>query len=114
MRFAFLAETSRCLSDSLDLETTLATVAGIALPEFGVWCMVDIVAANDSISRVAVIHPDAARQSLARDFDREHPPCREDPTLRLPYSAEATAAGDAAQTRSQFRERRAGAPVEPA
>lgn len=36
MRFAFLAETSRCLSDSLDLETTLATVAKIALPQFGV------------------------------------------------------------------------------
>jgi len=36
-RFAFLAETSRCLSDSLDLETTLSTVAQIALPQFGVW-----------------------------------------------------------------------------
>ncbi|HEY2379172.1 MAG TPA: GAF domain-containing sensor histidine kinase [Gemmatimonadaceae bacterium] len=78
-RFAFLAETSRCLSDSLDLETTLATVAGIALPQFGVWCMVDIVAPDESISRVAVIHPDAAKQSLARDFFREHPPRREDP-----------------------------------
>jgi len=79
MRFAFLAETSRCLSDSLDLETTLATVAGMALPEFGVWCMVDIVAPDESMSRVAVIHPDAAKQRLARDFYREHPPRREDP-----------------------------------
>jgi signal transduction histidine kinase len=78
-RFAFLAETSRCLSDSLDLETTLATVAGIALPQFGVWCMVDIIAPDESISRMAVIHPDAAKQSLARDFFREHPPRREDP-----------------------------------
>jgi len=34
-------------------------------------------------------------------------------TLRLPYSAEATAAGDAAQARSRFRERRARARVEP-
>jgi signal transduction histidine kinase len=33
-------------------------------------------------------------------------------TLQLPYSAEATAAGDAAQTRTEFRERRAGARVE--
>jgi len=33
-------------------------------------------------------------------------------TLRLPYSAEGKAAGDAAQTRSQFRERRVGARVE--
>jgi signal transduction histidine kinase len=79
MRFAFLAETSRCLGDSLDLETTLATVAGIALPQFGVWCMVDIVEPDESISRVAVIHPDAAKQSLARDFYRLHPPRRDDP-----------------------------------
>src|SRR5689334_15569422 len=79
MRFAFLAETSRCLSDSLDLETTLATVAGIALPHFGVWCMVDIVAPDESMSRVAVIHRDAAKQSLARDFYREHPPRGGDP-----------------------------------
>src|SRR4051812_39343521 len=78
-RFAFLAETSRCLSDSLDLETTLATVAGIALPQFGVWCMVDIVAPDDTISRVAVIHPDAAKQNLARDYYREHPPHGDDP-----------------------------------
>ncbi|HEY2852657.1 MAG TPA: GAF domain-containing sensor histidine kinase [Gemmatimonadaceae bacterium] len=79
MRFAFLAETSRCLSDSLDLETTLATVANIALPQFGVWCMVDIVASDESISRVAVIHPDAAKQKLARNFFHEHPPHRDDP-----------------------------------
>lgn len=46
-----------------DLETTLATVAAIALPQFGVWCMVDIVAPDDSISRVAIVHPDAAMAS---------------------------------------------------
>ena len=34
-RFAFLAESSRCLADSLDYETTLATVARLALPQFG-------------------------------------------------------------------------------
>jgi len=51
----------------------------MALPQFGVWCMVDIVAPDDSISRVAIIHPDAAKQSLARDFYREHPPSRDDP-----------------------------------
>ena len=78
-RFAFLAETSRCLADSLDFETTLATAAGLALPHFGAWCMVDIVEADGSISRVAVIHPDPEKQRLARDFYETHPPHRTDP-----------------------------------
>ena len=78
-RFAFLAETSRCLADSLDFETTLATAAGLALPHFGTWCMVDIVEADESISRVAIIHPDPEKQRLARDYYRDHPPDRDDP-----------------------------------
>lgn len=77
-RFAFLAETSRCLADSLDLATTLATAAGLALPHFGAWCMVDVVEPDESITRVAVIHPDAEKQRLAREFYLEHPPHRDD------------------------------------
>lgn len=78
-RFAFLAETSRCLADSLDFETTLATAAGLALPHFGAWCMVDIIEADRSISRVAVIHPDPEKQRLARDFYETHAPRHTDP-----------------------------------
>lgn len=75
----FLAETSRCLAGSLDYEITLATSAGLALPHFGTWCMVDVVEPDDAIRRVAVIHPDADKQRLARDFYALHPPDREDP-----------------------------------
>jgi signal transduction histidine kinase len=78
-RFAFLAETSRCLAGSLDFEATLATGAGLALPHFGTWCMVDIVEEDDTIRRVAVIHPDEEKQRLAREFYRVHPPGRGDP-----------------------------------
>jgi len=78
-RFAFLAETSRALAASLDFETTLATGAGLALPHFGTWCMVDVVEADDTIRRVAVIHPDPAKQRLARSFYQAHPPGRDDP-----------------------------------
>ena len=78
-RSAFLAETSRSLANSLDFETTLATSAGLALPYFGTWCMVDIVEADDTIRRVAVIHPDAEKQHLAREFYKAHPPGRDDP-----------------------------------
>jgi signal transduction histidine kinase len=78
-RLVFLAETSRCLADSLDYETTLATSAGLALPHFGTWCMVDIVEPDDVIRRVAVVHPDAEKQRLAREFYEIHPPGRDDP-----------------------------------
>ncbi len=78
-RLAFLAETSRSLANSLDVETTLATAAGLALPHFGTWCMVDIVEVDEAIRRVAVIHPDAGKQLLARSFYAAHPPGRNDP-----------------------------------
>ena len=78
-RLAFLAETSRSLAESLDVETTLSTAAGLALPHFGTWCMVDIVEADEAIRRVAVIHPDPAKQRLARGFYAAHPPGRDDP-----------------------------------
>ncbi|HVG44292.1 MAG TPA: GAF domain-containing sensor histidine kinase, partial [Longimicrobium sp.] len=77
--FAFLAETSRALAASLDFETTLATGAGLALPHFGTWCMVDVIEADDTIRRVAVIHPDPGKQALARSFYSAHPPGRDDP-----------------------------------
>ena len=78
-RLGFLAETSRCLAGSLDYETTLATGAGLALPHFGTWCMVDVVEPDDTIRRVAVIHPDAEKQRTAREFYANHPPGRDDP-----------------------------------
>ena len=78
-RFAFLAETSRSLASSLDFEITLATSAGLALPLFGTWCMVDIVEPDDTIRRVAVIHPDAGKQLMAREFYETRPPGADDP-----------------------------------
>jgi signal transduction histidine kinase len=78
-RFAFLAETSRCLGDSLDFQSTLETAAGLALPHFGTWCMVDVIETNGSIRRVAVIHPDPAKQAAAREYYEAHPPVKDDP-----------------------------------
>ena len=77
-RFAFLAETSRCLGDSLDFQSTLETAARLALPHFGTWCMVDVIEAEGSIRRVAVIHPDSAKQAAAREYYEAHPPCKDD------------------------------------
>ena len=77
-RFAFLAEVSRCLAESLDYERTLTTVAGMSLPYLGAWCIVDLCTENDGIRRVAVLHPDPARQALARRLHTRYPPHADD------------------------------------
>ncbi|HET7549932.1 MAG TPA: GAF domain-containing protein, partial [Gemmatimonadaceae bacterium] len=77
-RFAFLAEVSRCLAESLDYETTLATVAGMSLPYLGAWCIVDVCTGDEGIRRLAVLHPDPAKQALARTLHERYPPHADD------------------------------------
>jgi signal transduction histidine kinase len=76
---AFLAEASRLLADSLDYETTLSTVAGLALPELGGWCIVDVVEEDGSARRLSVVHPDPDLQALAERLVDSWPPRKEDP-----------------------------------
>ncbi|HEX6748111.1 MAG TPA: ATP-binding protein [Longimicrobium sp.] len=76
---AYLAEASRLLADSLDYETTLGTVAALALPHLGGWCIVDLVEDDGTMRRLAVVHPDPALQPLARRLVSGWPPRIEDP-----------------------------------
>lgn len=63
---------------SLDYESTLASVAGLVLPDFGAWSIVDLVEGG-SIRRLAIIHPDPKMQSLARRLQHRWLPLPEDP-----------------------------------
>jgi signal transduction histidine kinase len=78
-RSAFLAEASRTLAASLDYETTLATVAALALPYLGGWCIVDLVEPDGSYRRLAVVHPDSDKQAFASRLKQGWPPGHEDP-----------------------------------
>jgi PAS domain S-box-containing protein len=69
----FLAEASRVLANSLDLQETLGAVARLAVPEIADWCAVDL-AAGDDIERVAVAHVDPERVELARAMQERYPP----------------------------------------
>jgi signal transduction histidine kinase len=73
-RFSFLAEVSRCLSDSLDYEATLTTVAGMSLPYLDAWCIVDVLGDGGEVRRIAVIHPDPEKQEPARKLHELYPP----------------------------------------
>lgn len=75
---SFLVEATRLLADSLDVETTLATVARLSLPHLGSWCMVDL-REGDHMRRLAIIHPDADKQALAEQLMEGWPPLRDDP-----------------------------------
>jgi PAS domain S-box-containing protein len=76
----FLAEAGTALASSLDYETTLSTVARLAVPHFADWCSVDIAETDGSVSRLAVAHIDPEKVAWAHDLHKRYPP---DPTL--PY-----------------------------
>jgi signal transduction histidine kinase len=82
-RASFLAEASRLLAGSLDYDTTLATVAGLALPDLGSWCIVDVLEDGHVMRRVAIVHPDPSKAPMLRRLEASWPPERDDP-LGLP------------------------------
>jgi PAS domain S-box-containing protein len=65
----FLAEASTLLASSLDYETTLATVARLAVPHFADWCIVHILEADASVRQVALTFADPSKQELALEIE---------------------------------------------
>jgi len=76
---SFLVDASQCLAESLDYEKTLVTVAGMALPYLGSWCIVDVVEMDGSMRRLGIIHPDPVKAEIARRLKIGWPPGRDDP-----------------------------------
>jgi signal transduction histidine kinase len=72
-RAQYLAKASRDLSMSLDEDATRDTVRRLALPRPGTWCIVDVVESNGAIHRLAVVHPDPAKQDLAEKLQEQWP-----------------------------------------
>jgi hypothetical protein len=75
----FLAEASTALSSSLDYETTLATVARLAVPQFADWCGVDMVDEEGTLRRLVVAHVDPAKIEWAHEIYQRYPPDPTDP-----------------------------------
>ena len=74
-RLSFLAEASRRLAESLDYETTLESVARLAVPKMADWCFVDLLADEKTANRVAVAHASTSPESreLARRMRDRYP-----------------------------------------
>ncbi len=83
LRLSFLAEASQILSSSLDYETTLKSVARLAVPFLADWCVVDILEEDGSIHRVAIEHQDSSKAELVSTYVRTYQPKPED-TIGVP------------------------------
>jgi signal transduction histidine kinase len=77
---AFLLRASEALSSSLDYDVTLAAVARLAVPGLADWCAVDELAADGSVRRIVVAHPDPKKVELAHAYQEKYPPDPSAPT----------------------------------
>lgn len=71
----FLAEAGELLGASLDVQTTLASIASLVVPEMADWCSVDLLE-DGELRPVTVTHADPKRVGHAQTLLRNHPPDR--------------------------------------
>ena len=78
-RLWFLAESNAVLSSSLDFETTLARVAGLAVPWLADCCVAHIFPEDGVDARSAVCHADPAKEELVRQLHSRYVPAPDGP-----------------------------------
>ncbi len=71
---AFLNKASKLLSSSLDYNTTLQSLANLAVEDIADWCAVDLITENNSLNLVAVAHKNHRLENWARKIREENPP----------------------------------------
>jgi signal transduction histidine kinase/CHASE3 domain sensor protein len=69
-----LSDASRTLSSSLDYETTLESVAQLAVREMADWCAIDLVEPDGTIKQSIVAHRDPERVKWAKELRKRYPP----------------------------------------
>jgi len=84
-QLGFLADASAVLGSSLDYETTLASVARLAVPELADWCVIDVLSSDGSVRRVAAVCADPALEELADELRNSYParPERQEGTAKV-------------------------------
>jgi signal transduction histidine kinase len=72
-QLTFLAEASAILATSLDYETTLQQVARLMLPSLADYCLIDLIADDQQIHRVAMAHTNPAKEALLYQLEGRNP-----------------------------------------
>ena len=75
-----LSDASQVLSSSLDYETTLDSVARLAVEVIADWCAVDLVEDDGKIRQAVVVHRDPERVRWAKELRTLYPPDYSAPT----------------------------------
>jgi PAS domain S-box-containing protein len=70
---SFLLRASEQLASSLDYETTIASIAQLAVPDFADWCVVDVLGRDRHIKRVAVAHKDPEKVRYVDRLREKYP-----------------------------------------
>jgi len=78
-RLWFLAEANAVLSSSLDLETTLARVAALAVPSLADCCVAHIFPGDENDARSAISHIDPSKEQLVRQLHSRYVPAPDEP-----------------------------------
>jgi PAS domain S-box-containing protein len=75
----FLAESGAALASSLEVETTLAAAARLAVPRLADWAAIDVREPDGTLRRLAVAHVDPEKVRLAHELQERYPPHPDDP-----------------------------------
>jgi len=75
-----LSDASRVLSSSLDYETTLDTVARLAVDSMADWCAMDLVEPDGRIRQAIVAHRNEEKVRWAKELRKRYPPDYTEPT----------------------------------
>jgi signal transduction histidine kinase len=78
-RAHFLAESGRLLARSINEAVIHQSLAELYLPGVGSWCIVDLVEADGSLRRLAIVHPDPSKQTHTNDLKHRWSPEPGDP-----------------------------------
>ena len=69
----FLLRASAQLASSLDYETTISSIAQLAVPSIADWCAVDVLERDNSVKRVAVAHQDPEKVAFVQALRDRYP-----------------------------------------
>jgi PAS domain S-box-containing protein len=65
-----LAEVGVAMSETLDYDATLASVARLAVRDFADWCLVEVLEEPGAVRRVKVVTADPAKEHRAREYEQ--------------------------------------------
>jgi PAS domain S-box-containing protein len=68
-----LAEASRVLAATLDYPTGLTHLVRLLVPDLADWCVIDVVAEDGALHRLAIAHADVGKEEVAHQLQRRYP-----------------------------------------